>query len=305
VGIVICTLDRCEAVLRALSGLAGQVYPPDRIGVWVHDDGSGDDTPRAVPGFLSGLKEKGFYAAAFHVSDARRGIAHARNITAAKAMAASDLVLFLDDDVILDKDCVAGLSGYIMENPKTGVVAPRMIRSDDGELLHGAYFVDWLTFTYRMKDGRDPLPCDWLDPACLMATPGVIETIGGFWPGYYRSHEGVDFCLRAKRAGCGVVYLPAASAVHIMRQERLSPERVYYVIRNKFTLIRRNGSALHRWLLIPLLAAAGLPKYIFESFMRNGWTAPREMGFILKAVVHGLLGRTGPLQPSSEEARRR
>jgi GT2 family glycosyltransferase len=273
--------------------------------VWVHDDGSGDGTPRAVPAFLAGLREKGFYAADFLVSDARRGIAHARNLTAAKAAAVSDLILFLDDDVLPDKDCVARLAGYITDHRGTGVAAPRMTRSDDGKLLHGAYFVGRMAFTYTMTDSQGPLPCDWVDPACLMTTPGVIEATGGFWPGYYRSHEGVDLCLRAKKAGHDVVYLPAAAAVHLMRPEKLSPERVYYVIRNKFILVRRNGSALHRLFLLPFLAAAGLPKYVFESLRRNGRAEIKELLFIFEAVLHGLIGRTGPLQDNSEEALRR
>lgn len=295
VGIVICTLDRRAVLQKCLDAVAAQRYPASLMSVWVHDDSSSDGTADMLSSRLGALRGAGFSGAEFFVSGEKKGIAYARNITAQKALPISDLILFLDDDVVMDENCLAEMAGYMAEAPSAGLVAPRMVRADDGRLLHGAYFVDPLTFSYRMSDSRVPLSCDWVDPACLLVKRKVISDIDGFWAGYFRSHEGVDFCLRAGKAGHEVIYLPSASARHIMRDEVLSPERIYYVYRNKFTLIRRNGSLLHRIFLIPLLAAAGLPKYILESLRRNNGLDPRDLALVFKAVIHGLIGREGAL----------
>lgn len=294
IGIVICTSNRREALMACLDAVAKQDYPPGRLGVWVYDDGSTDGTSDAAAVRLRKMKEAGLGAGAVISPGLRAGISNGRNAAARLALEKSDLLLFLDDDVLPAANCVSGLASLMQQRPEVGIAAPLVLRSDDSRPLHGPYFVSRLTFRYSSGDSRAETFCDWVDPACVMVSPGAFSAAGGFWPGYYRSHEGVDLCLRAGKSGCKVLYYPAVSAVHLMRQETLSPDRLYYLFRNKFTLIRRNGAAWHRKLLIPFLAAAVLPKYLLEAAVLKKRIASADISAVACAVLDGLSGREGP-----------
>ena len=294
IGIIICTFNRRETLMACLDSLSRQDYPAGRMGVWIYDDGSTDGTAGAAGAKLRAMRDSGFSRAELITSRAKLGISQGRNEAARKALEASDLLLFLDDDVRPDPGCVAGLTSVMRGRPETGIVAPGVLRSDDARVLHGAYFLNPVTFSYKVKESSGETYCDWVDPACIMVSPGVISATGGFWPGYYRSHEGVDLCLRAGKAGYKVLYYPGARAVHVMRQEKLSLDRLYYLYRNKFTLIRRNGSVLHRLFLLPLLAAVALPKYLVASLIRNKAFLPGEFSMVTAAVLDGVAGREGP-----------
>lgn len=306
IGIVICTRDRRELLLACLEALEKQTYPPGRLGVWIYDDGSEDGTGAAAAGRLAAMKERGLAAGTVISSGERKGISFGRNEAARQALPEADLLLFLDDDVLADPDCVARLAGRLAGRPEIGAAAPRVLRSDDGKPLHAPYFVSPVTFRYSAGAGLEETFCDWVDPACLLVPAPAFSAVGGFCTGYYRSHEGVDLCLRIKKAGYRVLYFPGASAVHVMREAGHSPDRLYYLYRNKFTLIRRNGTAFHRFLVLPLLAAAGLPKYLLGSVRRNRGFSAAEFSAVFAAVLDGLAGREGPrgAAPAEKEHKR-
>ncbi|MDA8243772.1 MAG: glycosyltransferase family 2 protein [Elusimicrobia bacterium] len=294
VGIVICTRNRRDTLMACLDSLARQDYPSGLTGIWIYDDAGSDGSSAAASARLASMLSAGLGGGGVIPGREPRGISAGRNEAAARALPVSDLLLFMDDDVRPDPGCLSALVGRMSENQGTGVAAPLLRRSDDGRPLHAPYFVGRFSFRYSSGDPRAESFCDWVDPACVLVSRDAFSALGGFWPGYYRSHEGVDLCLRAARAGFKVLYCPAATAVHVMRSEALTPDRLYYLYRNKFTVVRRNSGALHRALLLPLMAAAGLPKYLFDSVLRRRGLAGEELSAIFSAVLDGLAGREGP-----------
>jgi GT2 family glycosyltransferase len=288
IGVVICTYNRRNTLLACLDALCRLDLPAGDLGVWVYDDVSTDGTGAAAEEKLASMRAAGLGRYTVIRGTAKAGIAAGRNEAALAALKDSDLLVFMDDDVLPDPGCFKALAARLQAGGGIGIAAPCILRSDDGRPLHAPYSVDRLTFRYGAGDPEKEMVCDWVDPACIMVLPGVLSAIGGFWPGYFRSHEGVDFCLRAAVAGYSSLYFPSARAVHVMRPEQVSPDRLYYVYRNKFTVIRRNGSLVHRLLLIPLLAAAVPFKYLFSpSRVAGGFSA------VLEAVIDGLAGREG------------
>lgn len=288
IGVVICTFNRRDTLLACLDAISRQDYPAASLGVWVYDDVSSDGTAAAAEEKLALMHTAGLSSYAVIRGTAKAGIAAGRNEAARVALKDSDLLVFMDDDVLPDPGCFKALAARLQAGGGIGIAAPCILRSDDGRPLHAPYFVGRLTFRYGAGDPEMETVCDWVDPACIMVLPEVVAAIGGFWPGYFRSHEGVDLCLRAAAAGYSSLYFPSARAVHVMRPEQVSPDRLYYVYRNKFTVIRRNGSLVHRLLLIPLLAAAVPFKYLFSpSRVAGGFPA------VFAAVMDGLAGREG------------
>ncbi|WP_070970455.1 glycosyltransferase family 2 protein [Vibrio sonorensis] len=59
-----------------------------------------------------------------------------------------------------------------------------------------------------------PTAVDWAAGSFLLFQTSNYETLHGFDESYFMYYEDVDICLRAKRKGINVIYLPSISAVH-------------------------------------------------------------------------------------------
>ncbi|MGH2936560.1 MAG: glycosyltransferase, partial [Solirubrobacterales bacterium] len=104
VSVLICTRDRTDSVRTTLDSLLACDYPADRYEVVVVDNASADDS-------LSEMVAAEFADREVEIRvepEPERGLSHARN----KGVAASTgaLVLFADDDVLLDREWIAALA---------------------------------------------------------------------------------------------------------------------------------------------------------------------------------------------------
>lgn len=203
----------------------------------------------------------------------------------------AEFVCFVDDDAELPPAALSELAGFLRENPGAGAAGPRIaVMSEPGIAAHKANFVSWAG-RYSEKDSSGPLECDWLNSTCFMARVSALKQAGGFYPGFFINHEDVDICLRLKKNGWGVVYLPGITVLHDIAPGRTKRERLYYLYRNKFLVFQRNFG-FFRFAAASLgTALFGLPKYLLESLRAGGGRA--EAALILRAVLDGLLGREG------------
>lgn len=291
ISILMCTRNRGRAAARCLESLARQEYPAASLEIAVLDDASTDDTPLLVRAALERVSASGFSGARLYVNAENAQIAAGRSLLEKKVSPEAEFVCFVDDDAELPPKTLSELAGFLRKNPGVGAAGPRIaVMSEPGIAAHKANFVSW-SGRYREKDSLEPLDCDWLNSTCLMVRASALGQAGGFYAGFYTAHEEVDFCLRLKRYGWRVVYLPGITVLHDIVPGRTKRERLYYLYRNKFLVYRRNFG-LFRFAAASLgTLALGLPKYLLES-LRAG-ESRGELSIILLAVVHGLLGREG------------
>ena len=64
--------------------------------------------------------------------------------------------------------------------------------------------------------GADPEPAEieWASFACIVVRREVVEAIGPMDEGYFLYFEDAEYCLRARRAGWRIAWVPDAVAVH-------------------------------------------------------------------------------------------
>jgi O-antigen biosynthesis protein len=104
VSVVICTRDRTDSVRITLESMLRCRYPADRWEVVIVDNASADDS-------LSEMVAAEFATGEVSVrvvAEPEPGLSHARN--RGLAVATGELVLFADDDVLLDREWVAALA---------------------------------------------------------------------------------------------------------------------------------------------------------------------------------------------------
>ncbi len=111
--VVICTRDRPGELQRCLSSLPGQTYPPREV--IVVDNASRDQRTREVAQA----------AGAIYLREDRPGLDMARNKGARRAT--SDIVAYMDDDVMLHRrwlECLVGAFDHPKVMAATGLVLP-------------------------------------------------------------------------------------------------------------------------------------------------------------------------------------
>ena len=295
VSVGIFTFNRCSALKRCLDSIAAQDYPLDRLELIIIDDASTDATPKEIPAYLKDLERRSPIHTSYIRNPRNIQIAAARRLFAEKV--SYPIVAFIDDDVYLEADCLKVLINYMVRHPSVGVIAPRCVyAADPKKTAHSANFVGTWTGRYWSKESNHPIQCDWVYSACCLARKEVLEKTGGFWPGYYFSHEDVDFCLQAKRAGFGVVCHPDAVARHEVDLSQPKRKHLYYLYRNKLILIRRNFPLLRKIVALSVVLFLGMPKYLLESIRFNKKAVWSEICLIFLSVWHGFLGKTGILK---------
>lgn len=287
--VLIVTRDRRAEVLAALEAVAAFPEAP-ALTVLVLDHGSRDGTAAAVGAWLAG-RGRTFARAECLRAEHNRGAAAGRNRLAAAA-GAHDFLFFLDDDVVPEPGCL-GAALAAADERDVGVVGARVVAFDaPGRDLAGAGFVDWRLGRFSERPAAAAVECDFVVTCAALVRAAAFRAAGGFDEDYFIYHEDVDFGVRVRRAGWRVRWEPRAVVRHRTSLDgSRAPDRLYYLLRNKFLFLRK-----HRpWPRHPLpwlLYGAGLvPALAVRTLVERRGAA--ALAAVLAGGRDGLLGRTG------------
>ena len=141
------------------------------------------------------------------------------------AAARGDLLCLLNDDVApRDPAWLAAMVGHLAD-PAIGVVGARLLYPD-GTVQHagvvlrpdgtGAHWHRFLPARAGGYGGRARLAQEYsaVTGACLLTRRTLWERLGGLDEAFATAFNDVDFCLRARQAGAGVVLAAEAELTH-------------------------------------------------------------------------------------------
>jgi GT2 family glycosyltransferase len=203
-------------------------------------------------------------------------------------------VLSLDDDVELAPDALT-LLVEAMQHPRVGVVGARIVYDDAPDQVASAagYLNRWLG-TYRGLVPTTRMPCDFVSSCGCLIRRAALDAVGGFDRDYFTSHGDVDLCLRIQGHGYEIVYAPAAVIRHkVARNGTRTPERVYYLYRNKLLLLRKHLPWWRRPAVFALYATLWLPRVLVGSLAHHHGLHRPELRAILLAVLDAIRDRRG------------
>jgi len=141
-------------------------------------------------------------------------------------------VLLLNTDAFVSADTLQRTVAHLDSHPRCGVVGVRLVGRDGQAQPDCRNFpTPWNVFLTRaglhrlfpkvaliddpQLDRSSTRDCDWVPGCYLLTRREVVARLGLFDPRYFLYYEEVDFCLRVKRDGWHVTYLPSTSVVHI------------------------------------------------------------------------------------------
>ena len=157
--------------------------------------------------------------------------------------ASGKYVMILNPDIAIVPAALEKMHRFMEENPKVGVIGPKLINPDGSVQYSCRRFPGFLTPLYRrtifgklpfsknpishylMKDSDHNLiqDADWLFGACLLIRKSVLDQVGLFDQRFFMYFEDLDLCRRIWAAGFSVVYFSEVELVHY--HQRLSAER--------------------------------------------------------------------------------
>lgn len=147
------------------------------------------------------------------------------------SQASGEYLWFLNNDLeMITDDCVDGLLNPCMR-PEIGIVGARLYYGDN-TVQHAGVIVGLGGVAGHAFVGQPRFDCgymakDWctqrlsaVTAACLMMRRRVFEEIGGFSEELAVAFNDVDLCLKAGRAGYGVLYNAQVEAYHYESKTR-------------------------------------------------------------------------------------
>jgi GT2 family glycosyltransferase len=211
------------------------------------------------------------------------GPAAARN--AGWRAAACDLILFLDNDVVLEPGCAQELRRALAARPDAAVATPRIVHAErpdviqyDGGLCH---FVGLMA----LRNAEMPLAAapaatcdiDSMVSACFLADRARLGPGEPFDRDFFIYLEDHDFGLRTRIAGHAMLSVPSAVCRHgagtrglsLRQTGRYTSTRVRCLIRNRWLVLIKDYAARTLVLLAPALVVYEVIQ--LAAAARKGW----------------------------------
>ena len=256
VAVIILNWNGLEHTTECLESLKKISYP--NCEVIVVDNGSdGNDAELLRQRFGSYIR--------LIENDTNYGFAGGSNIGIRYALhsAVPDYVLLLNNDTVVDPEFLGWMVKTAHVDPAIGIVGAEICHYDAPDRLWSVW--DRMNFwigrpletrqgtTERTEakegdSGAQPSPemVDWATGCCLLIKKQVLEDIGLLDESYFIYWDDVEYCYRAKKAGCKTVYCSMAKVWHKVSKAAMGVPgfALYYGTRNRFWFVKEYAT---RW----------------------------------------------------------
>ncbi len=270
--------------------------------------GAGDE-PLVELIVVDNASTDGSVPGALRSSGGTRLIRNAENVGFARACnqairgSAGRYVLLLNPDARLAGGALAALVGFMDRHPEAGAAGPALL-NPDGSLQPSGWSVPSLRqllavhplVARLLPAPDDPLrhrdfgrvaEVDEVSGACLIVRRAAIDGAGLLDERFFLYFEDVDWCLRLKRAGWKVYWVPDARVVHHWRSKTdPSPQASVHHQRSRLWYVRKHFGQ-GPWLLLRLLSVAVYGGLLITASLRGAGAEVRRYGSLLGATLRG------------------
>ena len=225
---------------------------------------------------------KGLFPTTVFVSNAtNEGFARACNAGMKLALdGGADYVFLFNNDAVIDELAVERLVAAMEESGSIGLAGPKIFYFSRKDTIWsaGGEVSFWRGMTrhrgIREQDSpafSKPRDVDYLTGCALMARRELVEKVGMLDTSYRMYGEDADWCLRARRAGYRVEYVPEALAWHkvsLSSGGEFSPSKIYNKTMSNVRLFSRHARPYH-WVTIPFFGT-GYLAWLFLKGLAGG-----------------------------------
>jgi GT2 family glycosyltransferase/ubiquinone/menaquinone biosynthesis C-methylase UbiE len=170
------------------------------------------------------------------------GYARGNNLAAKKAE--GDLLVFLNNDIIAEKNWLTPMVKLMLERVDCGIVGSKLLYPDR-TIQHVGVAFDWRgnrrhiykKYPADISPALEVRECEAVTGACLMIRRELFEQVGGFDERYKNGSEDIDLCLKVRAQGYCILFCPQSVLIHF---EKTS-------LKNKGNFYQKWSSKLNNW----------------------------------------------------------
>jgi GT2 family glycosyltransferase len=256
VSAIILNWNRANDTLECLDSLQKLIINNFKLKIIVVDNGSTDNSAKKIKKYFTDHQKTNTEYLLIE-NENNLGFAAGNNIGINHALKEnSNYVMLLNNDTIVDKNLVNTMLKYMQENPRTGLVSPKIYfakgfefhkkykKSDLGKIIwYAGGRIDWNNI-YGSNVGVDEIDknqysaatkTDFATGACVFCRAETLKKIGLFNEKYFAYFEDADLSIRASQAGWNVVYYPDTHLWHKVSQSSGIGSELndYFITRNR------------------------------------------------------------------------
>ena len=247
--IIILNTNRREDTLACLASLAQSDYGNYQI--IVLDNASTDGSAEAI---------RAAYPEVTVVPLAEnKGYAGNNNVGIAVALErGADWVLVLNEDTVLDPACLREMITAVLPHPDVGITGPMVYHFSEPTIIQSAggamnrNLHAWHRAENEPDQGQfqEVEAVEWIHGCAIMVRRDVFEQLGMLDERFFYYWEETELCLRTRRGGWRILFVPAAKLWHkgVQLDYNPSPNVTYYNTRNRLLMLSRHNAPWRAWL---------------------------------------------------------
>jgi GT2 family glycosyltransferase len=219
--------------VACLRALRAEVVATPGCRVAVIDNGSGGDDLGQIRRAVAEGGWEGWVEVT--ASPENLGFTGGNNAVIRAALASADppeLFLLLNSDTVVEPGALGALVSFMDGRPRAGIAGSALLATDGtlqaspfrfqgiaSELDRGLQLglVSRALRRWAVVMPPQPRACavDWVSGASMVLRRSMLEAVGLLDEGLFTYFDDVDLCLRARRAGWEVWYVPESRVVHL------------------------------------------------------------------------------------------
>lgn len=204
----------------------------------------------------------------------------------------ADWVFVLNEDTVLDGDCLERLVEIGEGDARIGILGPMVYHFDEPDTIQsgGGILGPYWESIHLAKDEpdrgqlREAHEVEWVSGCAILVRRAAIEQAGMIDARFFYYWEETEWCLRIGKAGWKIVHVPAAKIWHkgVQRNYSPKPSVMYYGTRNRLLMYQKHRAPFKVW----LHALGETLRTLVSWSVRPKW---RDKRAHRDAMWHGLL----------------
>lgn len=175
----------------------------------------------------------------------------------ATSVAQGEVLIFLNNDVQVDKSWLQELNSFMEDSPQYGIIQPKLRSYREPQKFEYAGaaggFIDWLGYPFcrgRLFDDTEfdngqydrSSPIFWASGAAFAIKKSLFSDLNGFDELFEFHLEEIDLCWRAWQCGIPIGYAPKSIVYHLGGGSLpvKSYRKVFYNFRNSLIMLHKN-----------------------------------------------------------------